>query len=42
MKRIIAIVLSAFALSNVAFAQNTDTQSNQRDAFEVLTKYSPL
>jgi hypothetical protein len=43
MKRIIALVLSAMALSNVAFAQNADTQSNQqRDAFEVLTKYSPL
>ena len=43
MKRIIALVLSAMALSNVAFAQNADTQANQqRDAFEVLTKYSPL
>lgn len=43
MKRLIAIVVSALALSNIAFAQNADTQSNQqRDAFEVLTKYSPL
>lgn len=42
MKRIIAIVVSALALSNIAFAQNADTQSNERDPFEVLTKYSPL
>lgn len=43
MKRLIAIVVSALALSNIAFAQNADTQTNQqRDAFEVLTKYSPL
>lgn len=43
MKSIIATVLAALALSNVAFAQdNADRQSVSQDRYEFLVKYSPL
>lgn len=43
MKSIIATVLAALALSNVAFAQgNVDRHSVSQDRFEFLVKYSPL
>ncbi len=44
MKRILAAVIAAVALSNVAFAQSQDAtaQSEQRQAFDFLVKYSPL
>lgn len=43
MKSIVAAVIAALALSNVAFAQgNADRQSASQDRFEFLVKYSPL
>jgi hypothetical protein len=42
MKRIFAVVLAALAFSNVALAQSNSQAAEQRDAFEVITKYSPL
>lgn len=43
MKSILAAVLAALALSNVAFAQsNNDRQSMGQDRYEFLVKYSPL
>lgn len=45
MKRILTAVIAAIAFSNVAFAQtSTDAtmQTEQRQAFDYLVKYSPL
>jgi opacity protein-like surface antigen len=41
MKNIIAAVVAALALSNIAFAQDT-MEPQQRQAFDYLVKYSPL
>lgn len=45
MKRILAAVIAAIAVSNVAFAQGSNdatTQRDQRQAYDFLVKYSPL
>lgn len=45
MKRILAALIAAIAVSNVAFAQSGNdvaTQGEQRQAFDYLVKYSPL
>jgi hypothetical protein len=47
MKRLITIALAAFAFANVAYAQSTTDEGvkqsvDQRQAFDYLTKFSPL